>query len=436
MTFGAIKKPAVGSGKNSAVRRSVRLPARWFYRTILRLIQVPMILLFGLKIQRDPALKKIDGPLIVLGNHPSYLDPFLAALALPWLEINFVAASSFFRRPLMARFLHLGGVIPKTQFRSDARALKMMLQVLRSGGVLGVFPEGQRSLNGSVQPLDDTIARLIKKIGCPVVIVHISGAYLTWPRWSASGFRPGRIEVQASLLFNHSDVESKDADEMARRIRQALSYNDYDWQLSRRRLAGFFSLAPARGLHSVCHQCPYCGSTMSMESRNFHMICQRCHADYRINRFGFIELRKVPRTDSHAVRVDPPLSSPTTVYEWQEWQRESLAAAMRRTGFRLNIPVKAYTSDLTGRFEYVGDGMLVLDRTTLHYNGVSPQGNIVNDQQPVRYLQSFSADFGERIEIAHDNGFWRFEPQQGQAVMVLADSLRLQSQLDKESSDQ
>ena len=36
-----------------------------------------------------------------------------------------------------------------------------MLRVIRAGGILAIYPEGQRSLDGSRQPVDEAIAKLI-----------------------------------------------------------------------------------------------------------------------------------------------------------------------------------------------------------------------------------------------------------------------------------
>jgi 1-acyl-sn-glycerol-3-phosphate acyltransferase len=39
-------------------------------------------LLFKLRVRVDPAVRQVKGPMILLGNHPSYLDPVIMAASL------------------------------------------------------------------------------------------------------------------------------------------------------------------------------------------------------------------------------------------------------------------------------------------------------------------------------------------------------------------
>ena len=399
----------------------IRKPARWLYRSALRILQLPMLLLFGIRIFREPCLKKINGPIIVLGNHPSYLDPFLAALALPFWEINFVAASLFFRNRRLKPILELLGVIPKVQFRSDATALKRMLKVLKSEGVLGIFPEGQRSLDGTANPFDDTIAKLIKKTCCHVVFLKINGAYLTWPRWSAHGMRPGRIEIRADLLLTPEQTESLTADEIAAQLKKTLSFNDYEWQHNRRKKASYFHVRPAENMHNICHQCPVCKTELSMRAKNNKIVCDVCHMGYRIDRHGFL----FPLADGQTDISD--------VHAWRVWQQDMMKQRIKQSGFSLEFSVETQTAGVGEAFAGDGAGQLVIDRSGLFYTGIDRQGQKVEFVSPAGKTARFSADYGLNLEIPHDRGSFRFFPDPGQAVILLADALAL---LDNGKSEQ
>jgi 1-acyl-sn-glycerol-3-phosphate acyltransferase len=417
----------------NSIPDSVRPPAGWLYKSAVVLLKVPMTLLLGIRIKRSPELKRLSGSTIVLGNHPSYLDPFIAALALPHMKINFVAASSFFRRRFLGWVLRTAGVIPKIQFRSDARALKQMLQVLHNKGVLGIFPEGQRSLDGCPQTIDDTIARLIKKTGSHVVVVRISGAYLTWPRWSESKFRPGRIEVETRLLIDGDAVRKAGVEEITRLIRGNLDYDEYKWQNGLPRKAAFRSLAPAKGLHKICHQCPCCHKIMTMKSERRRIFCSKCNSSFNYDKYGFIApSASNGNIDKSAECCPTDKTFPATVHDWHIWQQKMLTHTMTAENFILDINVKTEAADETGEFKEYGEGSLCLDHNGLIYNGVNPDGKTFSYVFPVNRKPQFSADYGSRIEIAHDSGFWRFYPVEGQAVMLLADALEI---LDKKRQD-
>lgn len=412
---------------------TVRSPAGWLYRSAVILLWLPMTLLFGVRIKRDSNLKKIRGPIIVLGNHPSYLDPFIVALALPRLKINFVAANLFFRKPFLGWLLRTAGAIPKIQFRSDARALKQMLHVLHNDGALGIFPEGQRSLDGCPQPIDDTIARLIKKTGSQVVIVKISGAYLTWPRWSESKFRPGRIEVETSLILDGDSARTTDIEKIAQMIRYSLHYDEYDWQSGMDRKASYFSFAPAKGLHNICHQCPDCLQNMVMKSARHRIFCGHCSSSFTYDKHGCIS-RADAGSSKRAAQAQYKTDGfvPGTIHQWHLWQQKLLEKTIENEDYFLEIKVKTEAAGMTDIFKKSGSGTLRLDHNGLAYKGTDLEGENVDYICPVNKRPQFSADYGSRIEIAYDSGFWRFYPDQGQAVMLLADALDI---LDKKRQD-
>ena len=170
-----------------------RDPDAFLYTLVAGITGLALRLLFRLHISRAPAVRQLRGPVVVIGNHPSYLDPFIMGLVMLPRRINFLTTANFFRSPLLRRLLLAVGAIPKVQFRSDIHAMKQMIATIRAGGLLGIFPEGQRSVDGRTMPYDEAIAKMIQKFDCPVVTVLEHGAYLAWPRWSLSG--PDRKSV-------------------------------------------------------------------------------------------------------------------------------------------------------------------------------------------------------------------------------------------------
>src|SRR5690554_4543400 len=158
-------------------------------------------LIFGLKIRRDKEVCKMPGPLICVGNHPSYLDPIIMATLLFGRKINFVAGSFIFRNRIIGPLFIRGGCIPKMQYQSDSRAVKGMLKVLKNKGTLGIFPEATRLVDGTSIYFDDALARMIKKTDSSVAVMASHGSYMSWPRWTKSGFRRGRITAEIKSIL-------------------------------------------------------------------------------------------------------------------------------------------------------------------------------------------------------------------------------------------
>ena len=129
-----------------------------------------------------------SGPLIVIANHRSYLDAFLLAASFP-RPITFLSAEEAFR-PLWSRFfLRALGCIRLCRHRPDPAAIRKALRTLRAGGVVGIFPEGERSWDGGPSPILAGVARFIALADVPFLAVTISGSYRLWPRWGRGPWR-------------------------------------------------------------------------------------------------------------------------------------------------------------------------------------------------------------------------------------------------------
>ncbi|MEJ7753670.1 MAG: lysophospholipid acyltransferase family protein [Candidatus Limnocylindrales bacterium] len=94
-----------------------------------------------------------QGPLIIVANHISIMDPPLVG---GWLapllgrRPRFLAKASLFVGP-MGAFLRSQGVIPVKAGGSDVQAFRAAKAALAGGGIVVIFPEGTRSGDGHLQ---------------------------------------------------------------------------------------------------------------------------------------------------------------------------------------------------------------------------------------------------------------------------------------------
>jgi 1-acyl-sn-glycerol-3-phosphate acyltransferase len=87
------------------------------------------------------------GGVLLCTNHIHNFDPPLVGVASP-REVHFMAKAEIFSVPVLKTLLPKLNAFPVKRGMSDKTALKTGLQVLRSGRVLGLFPEGTRSKTG------------------------------------------------------------------------------------------------------------------------------------------------------------------------------------------------------------------------------------------------------------------------------------------------
>lgn len=121
------------------------------------------------------------GPVILAANHASYLDPPLIGTGLPRL-VHFLARNTLFDQPLLRALLRSWEVVPVDRDGAGAAGLKAILDRLRAGGAILLFPEGTRTADGRLQPARPGIGLIVAKSDCPVVPVRVFGTFEAWGR--------------------------------------------------------------------------------------------------------------------------------------------------------------------------------------------------------------------------------------------------------------
>jgi 1-acyl-sn-glycerol-3-phosphate acyltransferase len=121
------------------------------------------------------------GPVLLVANHSSFLDPPLVGGAAP-RPLSFMAKAELFRVPLLGGLIRRLNARPVRREGADAGALRTALRILQDGGLLLMFPEGTRGPEGSLRPAKPGAAMLAVLSGAPVVPVFIRGSGRAWPR--------------------------------------------------------------------------------------------------------------------------------------------------------------------------------------------------------------------------------------------------------------
>jgi len=114
-----------------------------------------------------------QGPLIVAANHIHWMDPVALAIAIP-RTVRFMAKQELFKNPAFGCFVRSLGAFPVKRGEPDRSAIRTSLEVLRDGGVLGLFPEGTRSRTGDLKEAEPGVAVLAVRGKAPVLPVGIS----------------------------------------------------------------------------------------------------------------------------------------------------------------------------------------------------------------------------------------------------------------------
>jgi len=157
------------------------------------------------------------GGMIVVSNHTSGVDPLLIQAGC-WFNIRWMMASDMMIPEL--DWLWTGqNIIPVARDGRDSNAAREAIRHVRSGGVVGIFPEGRIVTHGEIRPFHPGVGLIAAKTQAPVLLVWISGTPQTdsMPRSFAT---PSRARVVFAELVRFT---TRDPQEITRELREKLS---------------------------------------------------------------------------------------------------------------------------------------------------------------------------------------------------------------------
>jgi 1-acyl-sn-glycerol-3-phosphate acyltransferase len=122
-----------------------------------------------------------EGPVLICANHQGYLDPVLVGVAFQRRQ-NFLARKTLFGFAPFAWLIETLGAVPIEREGTGIGGLKESLRRLKRGESLLIFPEGRRSSDGQLQPLQPGFIALARRGKATVLPVAIAGSFQVWPR--------------------------------------------------------------------------------------------------------------------------------------------------------------------------------------------------------------------------------------------------------------
>jgi 1-acyl-sn-glycerol-3-phosphate acyltransferase len=155
-----------------------------FWYGVSRLVQMIAMDRFRLRVTGIEKLPT-HGPFLICSNHQSFLDPAVLAGILPgavFRDAFAVGTSEIFGSGFMrtlARWLRVVVVDPDANLLPAMRAGAFGL---RHGRVLILYPEGERSIDGTPKTFKKGAAILSIHLQVPIVPVAIDGFFDAWPR--------------------------------------------------------------------------------------------------------------------------------------------------------------------------------------------------------------------------------------------------------------
>lgn len=170
-------------------------------------------LYFGLRLEGTEHIPA-EGAILIVPNHQTYADPTLVTIPVR-RPVYYMAWSRLFEIPGLSWLIRRLRAFPVQLESSDSRATRETVRLLQAGEAVMIFPEGERSEDGSVGRFKLGAFRLAVSLGVPVLPVTIAGGHESWPKGRLLP-RPGRMRITYHPL-EHPDA-SREPREAAREL--------------------------------------------------------------------------------------------------------------------------------------------------------------------------------------------------------------------------
>lgn len=192
----------------AASRRADRTPDPYRRNWLWFSCQVVLRLVFTVWLRyRARGVEKIPrtGGALFLINHQSFLDPLLVGLPLN-RPVSYLARDTLFSLPVIGWILRHTYVLPIDRDSAGTGSLRVAIERMRRGFLVGIFPEGTRTPDGGVGDFKPGFVALVRRAKAPVYPIGIAGAFEAFPR-KLSRMKLSRVRVVFGDPFTPEEIE-------------------------------------------------------------------------------------------------------------------------------------------------------------------------------------------------------------------------------------
>lgn len=303
------------------------------------------------------AMAGLKPPFLVLSNHQSFLDFYIAALALFPHRANYVSEIEGFQR-YGEWLVRQGGCLGTRKYTLDLALIKNIKRVMARQGILVLYPEARFSNDGTPSVMPDSLGKLVKHLGVPVVTINIQGDYLTSPIWNMRKRKGVPLTATVTQLLPVAEIKDSSAVQINTKIRQALAYDEYAYQ--RDDQIKITESWRAEGLEELLYRCRKCHQEFQMKTAGSHLWCEACGEEWELTVSGDL----LATSDGETF----------TIPQWYEWERCAVATEIDQGRYYLDALVEIEALPNARGFVKMGRGRLVQDNDgfQLHFDDGQP----------------------------------------------------------------
>jgi 1-acyl-sn-glycerol-3-phosphate acyltransferase len=122
-----------------------------------------------------------QGAFVLASNHQSYLDPMLCGIGIKPV-LCFMARDTLFNSIIFGPLLRSVDAIPVKRGQADISSIRAIIEKLKKGKGVCLFPESTRTTDGKIAPFKGGFTLLCRRGNAPLIPVLLDGAFECWPR--------------------------------------------------------------------------------------------------------------------------------------------------------------------------------------------------------------------------------------------------------------
>ncbi len=295
----------------------------------------------GLSIKKA-RMKGLKPPFIVLGTHHAFMDFCVTPLALFPYRANYISELEGFEA--YGEWLYRqAGCLGTRKFINDIALIQNIRRVLERKDILVLYPEARYANVGTSSTLQPSVAKLVKMLKVPVVVINMRGNYLQSPIWNLKKRREAKLDATITQVFTKEELAHTTVDEVYDKLSKALAYDEYAWQADSKMSITYKKRA--EGLELPLYQCPVCKKEFGMKTRDYMIFCTSCNASWEMNQYG-----KLIRKDHQQEETHIP--------DWYEWQRKQTIQEIKENKYFLECKVRIEALPNAVNFIDCGTGIL------------------------------------------------------------------------------
>ena len=373
---------------------------RWYLHPITLLLSIPTVMLHRNKLKKI-GMKGIKPPYVLLCNHNAFMDFKVATKAIFPHRANYVVAiDGFIGREWLLRNV---GCICKRKFTNDVMLIRQLKRTIDNGDIAVIYPEARYSLCGTTAILPESLGKMCRLLGVPVVSLICHGHHVNAPFWNTRNRGVAPTEAEMTLLFTAEQLKSTPVAEINRKIVEAFQYDDFAWQKEK----GIKIDYPKRaeGLEKVLYQCPACGKEYGMRSRGAQLSCSHCGKVWDMTELGELKAVEGKTEFSH-------------IPDWYEWERANVRAEVDAGKYDSGeLQVDVWTLPNAVKFQHLGEGTLRHDMSGFSVKGTDVDGDPFGNDWPVPALYSchieydYLGRYGDCVDLNTLEDTWYIYPK-------------------------